>query len=93
MVGECRRRRRGSCTSNEVVRLVGSPGGDYDLFLDSRGYYLEWMRQEWLREQNPLAALRMLLDPARALRELAPAFKRIEPQAETLFWRSRYAHP
>jgi hypothetical protein len=68
-------------------------GGDYDVFLDSHGYYLEWMRAEWLREQNPYAAVRMLLDPARALRELAPAFKRIEPQAEALFWSSRYARP
>ena len=69
------------------------PGDDYELFLDSRGYYLEWMRSEWLREERPLAALRMLVDPAAALRELAPAFKRIEAEAEQLFWRSRYARP
>jgi hypothetical protein len=68
-------------------------GDDYEVFLDSRGYYLEWMRTEWMHEQNPLAALHMMLDPARALRDLAPAFKRMEPQAEQLFWRSRYAHP
>jgi hypothetical protein len=66
---------------------------EYELFLDSRGYYLEWMRQEWMREQDPLAALRFMLDPAKALRDLAPKFKQLEPQAEQLFWRSRYAHP
>ena len=64
-----------------------------ELFLESRGYYLEWMRREWMREQRPLSALRMFLDPAAALRELAPAWKRLEPQAEELFWRSRYAYP
>ncbi|MGE5182555.1 MAG: hypothetical protein ACM31C_10855 [Acidobacteriota bacterium] len=69
------------------------PGHDYELFLDSRGYYLEWMRAEWLREERPLAALRMLADPDGALRELAPAFKRVEAGAEQMFWRSRYARP
>jgi hypothetical protein len=71
----------------------GDPGGELELFLDSRGYYLEWMRAEWLREQQPLAAVRLLLDPARALRDLAPAWKRMEPEAEQRFWSSRYARP
>jgi len=69
------------------------PRGEVELFLDSRGYYLEWMRAEWLREERPLAALRMLLDPEQAMRDLAPAWKRLEPEAEQTFWRSRYAHP
>jgi hypothetical protein len=69
------------------------PRGEVELFLDARGYYLEWMRAEWLREEQPLAALRMLLDPAQAMRDLAPAWKRMEPHAEQQFWRSRYAHP
>ena len=25
---------------------------DHELFLDSRGYYLEWMRDEWVREEK-----------------------------------------
>ena len=33
------------------------PAGDnFELFLDSRGYYLEWMREQWLRDENPVAA-------------------------------------
>lgn len=68
-------------------------GTEYELFLDSRGYYLEWMRQEWLKEESPLDALRMFITPERMLRELAPAYKKLEPKAEELFWRSRYAHP
>ena len=67
------------------------PDGDLELFLETRGYYLEWMRAEWEHEQNlPRAAL-MLFDPARALRELAPEFKEREPTLEDLFWRSRFA--
>jgi hypothetical protein len=93
---------RSAATGFPIVTMPGDeyelryqlpPGEDYELFLDSRGYYLEWMRQQWLREENPLAALRMLLSPRQALRTLAPAFKEIEPQAEELFWRSRYARP
>jgi hypothetical protein len=68
-------------------------GGEYELFLDSRGYYLEWMRAEWMREEQPIAAVRMFLDPAQALRDLAPVYKRLEPDAEAVFWRSRYARP
>jgi hypothetical protein len=68
------------------------PGNDYELFIDSRGYYLEWMRQEWLADENPLAALRLFADPAGMLRALAPAYKRVEPEMEQIFWRSRYAH-
>ena len=62
----------------------------YELFLESRGYYLEWMRREWLAEENLALAAQILLDPAGAVRTLAPAFKRREPELERLFWSSRY---
>jgi hypothetical protein len=62
----------------------------YELFLESRGYYLEWMRREWLAEENLALAAQILLDPASAVRALAPAFKRREPELERLFWNSRY---
>ena len=83
--------------------LITMPGDEYDLvyhlpdqperyelFLESRGYYLEWMRREWLAEENLGSAAQILLDPAGALRTLAPAFKRQEPELERLFWNSRY---
>jgi len=63
----------------------------YELFLESRGYYLEWMRQEWMADENPLRALQMVADPRGALRSLAPGFKRLEADMEAAFWRSRYA--
>ena len=92
---------RTAATGFPIVTLPGDayeleydiPAGDRELFLDSRGYYLEWMRQEWLHETAPLSALKMLVMPGQALRDLAPAFKRTEAHAEELFWRSRYAHP
>jgi hypothetical protein len=65
-------------------------GHAYELFLESRGYYLEWMRAEWLAEENNLRAARMFLDPAGSLRAMAPEYKRIEPEMERIFWSSRY---
>jgi hypothetical protein len=64
-----------------------------ELFLDSQGYYLEWIRQEWLVEENPAMATMMFLDTRRALRELAPQFKELEAGMEEMFWRSRYVSP
>lgn len=62
----------------------------YELFLESRGYYLEWMREAWLADENPTFAAVMLFNPERALRVLAPEFKKIEVDMEKKFWRSRY---
>ncbi|HET6149785.1 MAG TPA: hypothetical protein VFH68_19760 [Polyangia bacterium] len=62
----------------------------YELFLESRGYYLEWMRQEWEKEESQWRAALMLYQPGLALRWLAPAFKKVEPEIERLFWESRY---
>jgi hypothetical protein len=65
---------------------------NYELFLISRGYYLEWIRDEWLAEENPLKAVMMFLNPEKTLRDLAPEFKLIETEMEKLFWGSKYAH-
>lgn len=74
----------------QLVYQLPSDFDQYDLFLESRGYYLEWMRREWMAEENRAEALRMLFDPGGALRALAPAYKRVEPLLERLFWNSRY---
>ena len=65
----------------------------YELFLDSRGYYLEWIRKEWLADENPERAAMMLFNPERALRLLAPEFKKVEANMEKIFWNSRYEKP
>ncbi|HEX4935449.1 MAG TPA: hypothetical protein VFV33_19850, partial [Gemmatimonadaceae bacterium] len=74
-----------------LVYQLPAPAERYELFLETRGYYLEWMRNEWTAEEDPVAAASLFLDPARALRRLAPAFKREEPKLEAAFWRSKYA--
>jgi hypothetical protein len=92
--------------TDTIRTLVTLPGDAYEiryrlpaaperleLFLESRGYYLEWMRREWMAEQNPVRAALLLLDPAGALRAMAPEYKRLEPGMEAVFWNSRYARP
>jgi hypothetical protein len=64
-----------------------------ELFVEARGYYLEWMRREWMAETNPRAAARLLLDPGAMLRDLAHPYKRQEAMMDSLFWNSRYAKP
>jgi hypothetical protein len=75
-----------------AYRLPDDPAR-YELFLASRGYYLEWMRDEWVAEENPARAAMMFIDPRKALRTMAPEFKRGEAQMEAMFWGSRFATP
>ena len=65
--------------------------GRYELFLESQGYYLEWLRDEWLSEENRSRAAQLILQPEQLLRDVAPEFKKQEAQMEALFWGSRYA--
>lgn len=73
-----------------TLRFVLPTGSETELFLESRGYYLEWMRDEWMAEENPTRLAQLFLDPGAALRDLAPAFSRAEPDLERAFWRSKY---
>lgn len=74
------------------LRFVAPPG-PHAFFLESRGYYYEWMREQWLAEENPFELARFFTDTAGALRRLAPAFKRIEDDMERVFWQSRITRP
>lgn len=65
----------------------------FELLLESRGYYLEWMREEWLKDENPALAALLFSNPVAAYRMLAPMYKAQEAGMEDIFWRSRYAHP
>ncbi|RPH90389.1 MAG: hypothetical protein EHM72_19175 [Calditrichaeota bacterium] len=80
---------------DEYTLYFRTPGGadDYELFLESRGYYLEWIREEWITEENPRHLRQIFLRPHAALKRLAPEFKRVEAEMEDHFWRSRYAKP
>lgn len=65
----------------------------YELFLETRGYYLEWIREQWLATEDPLRAAMMGARPRDALRAMAPEYKRIEAEFERNFWGNRHAGP
>jgi hypothetical protein len=65
----------------------------YELFIETQGYYLEWLRESWMKEKNLARARLMFTNPAKFLKKMAPEYKKIEPQMEDVFWRSRYAKP
>ena len=77
----------------ELVYVLPDSAAPYDLFLESRGYYLEWIRNEWIAEENGSLLTELFLDPHAGLQRIAPAFKRAEPGMERVFWGSRYAKP
>ena len=89
--------------NNYSKPIISLPGDNYffyfnlpenykncDLFIDSKGYYLEWMRQEWLKEENNAMIYDLILDGKGYLDMLTPGFKKIEQSMEQTFWSSRY---
>lgn len=66
------------------------PEGEHELFLESHGYYYEWVRKAWLAERDEEKLLEALFEPEKTLRRLAPAFKKVEPDMERIFWESRF---
>lgn len=63
---------------------------DPELFLESQGYYYEWQRSEWLKEEDPAMLGLVLTRPDEALRRLAGPFKEREALMERSFWQSRF---
>jgi hypothetical protein len=75
--------------SFELPSAARSPSGEWELFLESTGWYYEWMRDEWIADENPTRAAQLLYRPYDAFRALAPTFKAREATSERTFWRSR----
>jgi hypothetical protein len=91
------------CLSQNLEPLITFPGDkyrivyslpedyqNYELFMDTKGYYLEWIRNEWLKEENPAMVYQYFSNPTEYFRNLAPLYKKIEPDIEFTFWNSRY---
>jgi hypothetical protein len=62
---------------------------DYELFLYSGGYYLEWIRKEWLPGKDVDRLRKMVRGDEKTWNELAREFKQMEPSMEAAFWGSR----
>ena len=61
----------------------------YELFLYSKGYYLEWMREHWIKDKNLLKLKQMVNNPKKYLRKEANYYKQYELQMEQEFWNSK----
>lgn len=62
---------------------------NYDFFLHTEGYYLEWMRKQWLKDKNLLKLHQMVYNPKKYLRKEAPTYKKYETSMEQQFWNSK----
>ncbi len=62
---------------------------DFELFLYSKGYYLEWMRDEWLNKKDLFKLKQMVFNPEKYLRNEAKHFKKYESTMEEVFWNSK----
>ncbi len=62
---------------------------EYEFFLYSKGYYLEWMREDWIQEKNLKKLRQMVEDPKNYLREEAKSYKQYETIMEQEFWNSK----
>lgn len=69
---------------------LSGPEKRYELFLSAKGYYLEWIRNDWLEEKDTERLKKMLLNDKATWRELAIEYKTYEDQMEELFWNSKY---
>jgi hypothetical protein len=88
--------------NDPTLHLISMPGSayqfqfdlptehqDYELFLYSKGYYLEWMREDWLKDKNLRKLKTMALLPKKYLKDEAQNYKRYETYLEQDFWNSR----
>ncbi len=85
-----------SLPGNEYTFQFELPGlpenTEYELFLSSKGYYLEWVRSEWLQNKDLVKLRKMLLNDKQTWNELAREFKTKEHEMETVFWNSKYTN-
>lgn len=62
---------------------------DYELFLYTKGYYLEWMRESWLQDKNLWKLRTMFENPKRYLKSELKNYKEYEKTMENEFWNSK----
>ena len=73
----------------ELEYDLPDPNQKYALHLYSKGYYMEWMRNEWLGDKNLLKLNQMMNHPRRYLKREAEAYKEYELVMEDVFWSSQ----
>jgi hypothetical protein len=62
---------------------------EYEYFIYSKGYYLEWMREHWIKDKDLIKLNQMVYNPKKFLREEAKNYKQYESKMEQEFWNSK----
>ncbi len=62
---------------------------EYSMFIRSKGYYIEWMRNQWTKEKELVKLKKMVDFPALYLKNEARNYKEYERTMESEFWGSR----
>ncbi|WP_156879190.1 hypothetical protein [Salinimicrobium xinjiangense] len=80
-----------SMSGSEYKFLFELPAAhdDYELFLYTKGYYLEWMRESWIKDKDLLKLRQMIVNPKKYLRLEAESYKEYEQTMEEQFWDSK----
>lgn len=76
-------------SSYQLKFVMPASSGTYELFLYSKGYYLEWMRAHWLKDKNMLKLQQMVYQPGLYLIREAQRYKLYESSMEQIFWDSK----
>lgn len=90
--------------NNPEKMLVNNPGtsytlvydlpkeGNLSLFLKSQGYYTEWVRSEWLKEEDAEMVQLIIKQPHKWLKLMSPKYKVVEAKMDSLFWASKFGN-
>jgi hypothetical protein len=73
----------------KFIFMLPNPNEDYELFLYSKGYYLEWIRENWLKDKDLVKLKCMFDEPEIYLKNEAKNYKRYETSMEIDFWNSK----
>lgn len=76
--------------SYSIFFTIPEDYSNYDYFVETQGYYYEWMRDAWLKEENLDKVTLLFTNPKKFLKEVAVEFKKIEYTMDKTFWRSKY---
>ena len=65
------------------------PNKKYEMFIYSKGYYLEWMRNDWIKDKDIVRLKKMYVNPKNYLKKQAKFYKSYEKEMEEIFWNSK----
>jgi len=87
---------------DEKKRIISMPGdefnfsfklenaeSDYELFIQSEGYYIEWMRDNWFKDKDLFKLNQMFENPSKYLSGETYEYKEYEADMERQFWESK----